>query len=363
MGGARMIPGELYTQAGVNIPYNGKYSAPATTATNTNPLKEGMRQIFKDIDKQDAVNRYVWGNLPSGITGQLLEEVLYHRGQGAFFYLDSLNKFYFLPYALSAKDGTGLDPYGRFLNITPLPLAGGTVDKDGNAKPWLPGKVFDVAYDVILPEELTVDDLKNKAVLLQDYTPAALSRTCIPRATKQEEIIDVMADTVPLLRSAMINGVGVVGVKVQSADEDVNIQAANYQVQNAALNGAKYIGLLTKLDMEELSSAAGSLDTENYMRALQSLDNLRLSSYGIPNGGVFAKEAHMLQSEQNMAGGAVGLVYQDGLTRRQVFCDIINSIWGLGIYCIESETIIQVDRNMDGAISDSQDQSGSAPGS
>ena len=273
--GAKMIPRELYEQAGMEVPYNGKYSSAATTATNTNPLKEGMRQIFKDIDKQDAVNRYVWGNLPSGITGQLLEEVLYHRGQGAFFYLDTLNKFFFLPYALSAKDGTGLDPYGRFLNITPLPLAGGTVDKDGNAKPWLPGKVFDVAYDVILPEELTIDDLKNKAVLLQDYTPSALTRTCTPRATKQEEIIDVMADTVPLLRTAMVNGVGVVGVKIQSADEDVNIQMANYQVQNAAINGTRYIGLLTKLDMEEMANASGALDTENYMRALQSLDNLR----------------------------------------------------------------------------------------
>ena len=62
------------------------------------------------------------------------------------------------------------------------------------------------------------------------------------------------------------------------------------------------------------------------MLAMQSLDNLRLSGYGIDNGGLFEKKAHELQSEADINGGPVGLVMQDGLSIRQNFCNIVNSI-------------------------------------
>lgn len=81
---------------------------------------------------------------------------------------------------------------------------------------------------------------------------------------------------------------------------------------------------------------------------MQSFDNLRLSGYGIDNGGLFEKKAHELQTEADINGGPVGLVLQDGLTIRQNFCIIANSIWGLGIWCEASETATGIDRNGDG---------------
>lgn len=39
---------------------------------------------------------------------------------------------------------------------------------------------------------------------------------------------------------------------------------------------------------------------------------------------------------------------------RQNFCDIVNSIWGLGIWCDISENAVAADRNMDGIIGDEQ---------
>ena len=56
----------------------------------------------------------------------------------------------------------------------------------------------------------------------------------------------------------------------------------------------------------------------------------------------------MLDTEQALAGGATGLVYQDGLRLRQKFCDIVNSIWGLEIWCDASESVLGGDQNMDG---------------
>jgi hypothetical protein len=91
---------------------------------------------------------------------------------------------------------------------------------------------------------------------------------------------------------------------------------------------------------------------------MQSLDNFRLSLYGLDNGGLFQKKSHMLEAEQEMNTGTVGLVMQDGLTIRQKFCDIVNSLFGLGVWCEISENVIGIDKNMDGQISDEQDQSG-----
>ena len=88
------------------------------------------------------------------------------------------------------------------------------------------------------------------------------------------------------------------------------------------------------------------------MLAMQSLDNLRLSGYGIDNGGLFEKKAHELQTEADINGGPVGLILQDGLSIRQNFCNIVNSIWGIGIWCEPAENIMGADVNGDGVVYD-----------
>jgi hypothetical protein len=47
---------------------------------------------------------------------------------------------------------------------------------------------------------------------------------------------------------------------------------------------------------------------EEFMRSMQSLDNLRLSQLGLDNGGMFQKNSHMLESEQAQMGGNTDLV-------------------------------------------------------
>lgn len=60
---------------------------------------------------------------------------------------------------------------------------------------------------------------------------------------------------------------------------------------------------------------------------MQSLDNFRLSLYGLKNGGIFEKDsAYVNTITAGNIQNNVGLVYQDGLTLRQKFCDIVNSI-------------------------------------
>lgn len=330
-------------------------------------IKENVKRLIRIQDEQDAVNRYTWYNLPDGINGQMLERMLYYKGQLCFFYFEEMNKFYFMPYAL---DG-GIDFYGRYIGVHPIPFSGGTTDEEkaliGKQMTVLSAKKLKPAYDVIAPETLIKEGeaaLYNHCVLLKDYTEQ-LSQNITPRQILNDGIIDVEAECIPYMRTALLRATGVKGMRVGNQDEQSNVTAANISMQQAALNGDVNIPIIGSVDFQELNDGQVG-KAEEFMMALQSLDNFRLSTYGLENGGLFQKRQHMLQSEQEMnmaGGGSVGLVMQDGLSIRQRFCDIVNSIWGIGIWCDVSETVSGTDKNLDGELSDQQDQSGAAQGS
>ena len=150
-------------------------------------LKENIRRQLRVLDGQDAQNRYTWYNLPSGLTGQLIERVLYYRGQGAFFYMSANDTYYFLPYALNGN----IDVYGRFLGITPLPFRGTTEsNKNGKEEPFIVGLVKTPVYDLIsvIGEDinsLSLDQLKDLMWKLQ-YKAYVLSEVKEKSSLKAE---------------------------------------------------------------------------------------------------------------------------------------------------------------------------------
>lgn len=305
-------------------------------------LKENVKKALRLIDEQDAVNRYTWYNLPCNITSQELERMLYYKGQLAFFYMKDLDEFYFMPYAL---DGT-IDFYGRFNTVHPVPMTSGE-DKAGKAQAELLSNIkLKCVYGIKLPEDLTVEDLTKSTVLLHDYSKQ-LSQTIIPRQIINDGIIDIEAECIPFMRTALIEETGVMGVRVQDADQAAAVQDGANSLVNAAMNGDMYVPIVGQMEFQELTNGTTG-KAEDYMLAMQSLDNFRLSLYGIDNGGLFEKKAHELQSEADINGGPVGLVLQDGLSIRQNFCNIVNSIWGLGIWCEPAENIMGADLNGDG---------------
>lgn len=310
-------------------------------------LKEDLKKVLRIVDEQDAVNRYVWYNLPANITSQELERMLYYKGQLCFFYDKDLEQFYFMPYAL---DGT-IDFYGRYNRVHPVPMTSGTDDKAGKAQAqYLASKKLNCVYVPKLPEELTEKDLFESCVLLHDYTKQ-LAQTIIPRVNVNDPLLDVMADCIPFMRTTMISSTGVKGVRVQDADQGQNVIDGSRSLERAALTGNPWVPILGNIDFQELTDGPAA-KAEEYMLAMQSLDNLRLSTYGIENGGLFEKKAHILQDEAAVNGGPVGLVMQDGLSIRQNFCNIVNSIFGLGIWCEPSENIVGADITGDGLMYD-----------
>lgn len=346
----KMVDLDLLIQAGIDP----KTGLPRKMAKRKN-LKPEIKRALRIIDEQDAVNRYVWYNLPNNITSQELERMLYYKGQLCFFYMKDLEQFFFMPYAL---DGT-IDFYGRYNRVHPVPMTSGTEDKNGKAQAQLLSDIkLDVLYGIPIPKEgdtveTFMKSLENKCVLLYDYSKQ-LAQTITPRVEVNDAILDVMSECVPFMRTSLLLSTGVKGMRVQNGDDWTNVQDANRSVEDAALSGDPYIPMVGITEFQDLQNGQVA-KSEEYMLAMQSLDNLRLSTYGINNGGLFEKKAHELQTEADINGGPVGLVLQDGLSIRQNFCNIVNSIWGLGLWCEPAENITGADMDGDGLMYDRND--------
>lgn len=318
-------------------------------------MKSEIRKQLRIVDEQDAVNRYVWYNLPEGLNSRLMERILYYKGQAMLFYFNE--KFYFLPYALTGQ----IDVYGRFKEVTPLPFTGTSNDGE-KAGPWIQGLTFNPVYDVQLPEDFSgkTDEqvrefLKKSCVIFKDYTEQ-YSQTNIARQVLNDPVVDLMAECFPLMRTALINSTGVEGMRVGDESESSSVYLANEAIYKAAISGKAKIPIIGSLDFQNLASG-NVAKAEEFLLAMQSLDNYRLSLYGLDNGGLFLKKSHILQAEQEMNTGNVGLVMQDGLSYRQEQATIANSIWGLDMWCEISETVIGSDITGDGiAGSDEADQ-------
>jgi hypothetical protein len=333
----------LYLAAGIN-PKNG-----LPTRVTDCPSKENIKKLLRIVDEQDAVNRYIWHNIPANITSQELERLLYYKGQLCFFYEPTLDQFFFMPYAL---DGT-IDFYGRFNTIHPVPISDGTTKEEKAAykaqADFLATRKLKVLYDVPL-EEVKVDEV---TVILNDYTKQ-LSETLLTRQTLQDPLLDIMSECIPYLRTAMRNSTGVQGIRVNNEDEAANVTAANMATDGAALNGQRYIPIIGQIDFQDLAGGE-ALKADQYLMAMQSLDNFRLSLYGLANGGLFQKSDYQNRMQTAMNGaGVTGTPLTDGLKQRQHFADIVNAITNAGMWVEIAETASMVDTNGDGFINDNE---------
>lgn len=339
-----------------------------TTLGQTSPLKEAFKIALRIKDEQNAVMRYSWYNLPDGIDGELVERMLYYRAQLAFAYVKEVGRFMILPYTLCGNDnGSALDEYARYDTIKLVSFSGTDnikerPDEDKKRRSLctiLSALTFNVRYQV-LEGQIEEEDIFKSAVILKDYT-SQLSETNIPRRQIQDPILDLEAACFAYANTAAINSTGVQGMRVQVEDEKKNVEAMNRSVERAALNGEGAIPVVGKVDFQVLKNGPVAT-TDQFMVLAQAIDNERLSLYGLENGGLYQKKTYVNDSQTQMNSGSPSDVYHNGLMIRQKFCDIVNSIWGLGIACEAAEFNTGVDMDGDGTTDNRKDQSGTMEG-
>lgn len=342
--------------AGAFIGYNQIFgNAKPPKYGNAGPfLNESILRSLRVVDEQDAVNSGKWYGLPYGLTQNLIERILYYRGSGIFFYLEANEQFYFLPYV-----GQEIDVYGRYISASALPFNGsaqqGNGEKEDNIQPWIADKYWRCTYDIMPPEELKLSDLTDRCVILNDYSKQ-MSQKVLSRQFLNEPLLQVEAEMIPFLRTALLNSTGITGVRVSNQDDSYSVKQASNSVNKAAIVGDKFIPIESSLTTEPIATG-GAGRAEEFLLAMQSLDNLRLSLHGVENGGLFQKKAHVLESEEQMnTAGTAGLVMQDKTYQRQEFCNIVNSIWGLGVWYEPGEVAMEADLDADGEVYDRQDE-------
>ena len=312
--------------------------------------RDSFIKNLRIMDEQEFINRFKWYNLPKGFDGELIERMLYYRGSVALFYVRELDTFYILPYALEG----GIDFVGRYLGIKPMPFNGkAELTEEDKKREFIPGLNRKPVYEIVMPDELTIDTLEDGCVLLNDYCKQ-MSQQVLPRYTLSDIYIQHEADYMCYMHTALMNSTGISGMKVSSADEEANVTAASMTANKAALTGEKWIAIKAGLEFQELTKGT-SVKAEEFLLAAQSIDNQRLATMGIENGGIFQKKAHELQTEADMIVGKSNSVMEDSLRNRQRFCDIVNSIWGIGIWVEPSETAVEADLNGDSVIGDDRE--------
>nr|DAE65593.1 MAG TPA: upper collar protein [Caudoviricetes sp.] len=298
----------------------------AFSGNGTSALKSGIRRQLGVMDEQDATRRYLNDGLPEGLNNELVERVLYYTGQAILFRRYGVG--YILPYAL---DGN-IDVYGRFRGVTPLPFRGGVSagGKKGSKEritPWIPGlKLIPVYAGEEIPPNA---DPESLCVIIRDYIEPG-SELITPRYLLMSPLLDCMSDIIPFARTALQNSTGIQGMRVNNEGESSNVIAANSTTRRAAINADRFVPIVGSMDFQDLASGnAGSVI--DFMQMYTSLDNYRLSLHGIRNEGAFVKKAHMLEGEQEMSGGATGLVLEDGLIQRKNSWDLANQIFGWNV--------------------------------
>lgn len=314
-----------------------------------NCTKDDIKKLFRIIDEQDAVNRYTWYNLPCNLSSQELERLLYYKYTLCFFRFN--DEFFFMPYAL---DGS-LDFYNRFNGIHPVPIFAGDKKRENlsKAEKKLSEELVKIKLNVV--KGIILDDDKNLkqyqdtgAVILTDYINQWSTQNGLSRQVLNDPLLDMMSDIPAYLSTYLVVSSGVKGVRVNSADEAADVIEGANSMDAAAKKKQPFIPLLGSLDFQELGEKGANGKVAEFFLALQSLDNLRLSTYGLDNGGLFEKKAHTNDSENAINGSTSAIALTDGLQLRQKFCNIVNSIWDCGVWVEVSETASMQDTNMDG---------------
>lgn len=333
-----MIDKYTYLAAGINT----KTMRPIRDSANGFELKDKCRTLLRIIDEQDFISRYKWFNIPINISGEELERLFYYKGQMIFFYFKEIGKFCVMPYALN---GT-IDFYGRYNTVTPIPFFTGE-DKGDKEKvkvsadllALLGKKKLNVIYEIQDEENVTEDMLYNSAVIIRDYS-LQLPQNIIPRAVLQEPILDLESDILPFVRTNLIMGSGVKGMRVPDADSKNEATDTSKALYRSALEGTPLAPFTSAVETQDVFGGNQRAKVDEFFIALQTIDNMRLKALGLDNGGLFEKKSHMLESEMSLNGNKVDGAYTDGLYNRQNAVNIINSIWGLGMWVEPKESPI-----------------------
>lgn len=315
------------------IDQDGKVITPNPAKYNLN--YDSLFAIMREQNMVETFERYMWTNIPFGLTQDLIERILFFRGKGVFYFNDKVGKFQFLPFALNGI----IDEYGRYTACNSLPFTGTDEVAEGETKQKVKKLIravyedLPIVYDLPYDEE-TIKGIKNKktvGIILNDNS-LAVSQQPIIRSNYVKPVLHMMATLIQIINTAMYGNAdhNLIQIENESELDSINqqISAINFDI----LKGKRFTPVVGKLPITPIKTS-NTANLEGLFCTFNSLSNFLKSITGVANAGVFDKKAHLLQEEQKLNGSNSDDVYYNGLRLRQEFCLMVQAYYGYPIWC------------------------------
>lgn len=284
---------------------------------NAIEYKKSINSFLLTKELSSYVGRFKYENLPKGITPEIIETMLYYKGQLALFKVGA--KFYILPFVYT---GT-LNHYGVQEQIIPIPF-NGTIENDKNVVSFA-GTYKAILFDEA--EDFDSDDLgegiEGVAVILRERSSLMFGST-LPTIVLTDELRNKLAENVLLVRNNLILSHPIKYVSMDSQDKATSVGAQMAQMFNSILEGKLVQTVVGHLDFKEMSSNPPTIQVQQLWQNYSSLDALRLSGLGIVNNGTFEKRERILTDEIEGKQSESKLVLQDHLRQRQLWASLAN---------------------------------------
>lgn len=264
------------------------------------------RTMLQAVDVAQFISRYKWEGLPEYMPPNIIEKMLYYKGTVAGFFYQ--NQLYILPYAV---DGS-LNVYGYPTAIKPVGYNGTSFD---NLK-------LNTYPNGVLRKY-------SSAVILNDRPSDFMGGACLPMATINSDIIDLMNDT--LKRSELSSISSLKKFLIQTADGK-SVEGLRADMRKTLLSDDPfYIMRENSVIVNGLRSDIATLGTENetdkIIQYYSSLNNQRCYNMGIKNNGVFEKMERVVVGELTGNEYQTNLILETGLTMRKSFLESLKEIY------------------------------------
>lgn len=302
---------------------------------------DSLYNIMREQNMIETFERYMWTDIPFGLTQDIIERILFFRGKGIFYFNDKIEKFQFLPFALNGV----IDEYGRYTRCNTLPFIGTDEEpKDKKVKKprILVYEDLEIVYDLPYNSEMLENARKMKTVgIILNDNSLAVSQQPIIRSNYVKPVLHMMATLMQIINTAMYGSADHNLLQIENESELASIQNQINAINSDILRGNRFTPIVGNLPITPLKTS-NTANLEGLFGTFNSLTNFLKSITGIANAGVFDKKAHLLQEEQKLNGSNSDDIYYNGLRLRQEFCLMVQAYYNYPIWCESKRAMSEV---------------------
>ena len=300
--------GSLFNKAGGSI------------RPSTEEYAVGMNNFFLMKELKEYVGRFKWTGLPLGLNQNILETMVYYKGQLCFFKV--AEQYYILPFVYTGQ----INHYGIQTSLIPISF-NGTVEDDINKTTNFAGQKHAYVYEKGGMTDYPIEDI---AVVFKSGSGIFLNRV-LPTIVATDQIRNKLIENLILVRYNLILSQPMKYINVANEAAAKSIQQQADTLIRDILNGNVVNTIVGNLVFEDVNTSPPKLGPQELWQSFASLDSLRMEYLGILNNGVFEKRERNLTDEVAGKQTVSKLILGDDLWNREMFCTLINQVFGLSV--------------------------------